>query len=230
MKRKHNYKGGSIASNGYKIIYVGKEHHLADVRGYAYEHRVVAENKIGRRLNPKEQVHHLDENKLNNSIENLEVVKTLRYHKVFHRKKTQGLRMPDEPNVLIKCFCGCNMDFMKYDNSGRERKYVSGHNPIESPLQDKINLILNKGICSLTDISNELDLNKSSIKTTLSLLVKNGKIVRVKNGFYGKKGTPKIIRKKMLIKCSCGCGKELLNYDNHWRLRRFLSGHNLKTV
>lgn len=32
-----NWKGGrTIASNGYVLIKVGKEHHLADVRGYAY--------------------------------------------------------------------------------------------------------------------------------------------------------------------------------------------------
>lgn len=60
IKRNHNYKGGSIASNGYKLIFVGKQHHLADIRGYAYEHRINAEKKIGRRLRPGEQVHHLD--------------------------------------------------------------------------------------------------------------------------------------------------------------------------
>lgn len=45
------WKGGrSVASNGYVLIRVGVEHHLADVRGYAYEHRVVAEQKIKRAL------------------------------------------------------------------------------------------------------------------------------------------------------------------------------------
>lgn len=43
------WKGGrSIASNGYVLVRVGKKHHLADVRGYAYEHRIVAEQKLGR--------------------------------------------------------------------------------------------------------------------------------------------------------------------------------------
>jgi hypothetical protein len=41
------WKGGkSIASNGYMLIRVGVNHHLSDVRGYAYEHRLVAEQKI----------------------------------------------------------------------------------------------------------------------------------------------------------------------------------------
>lgn len=42
------WKGGrSVASNGYVLIRVGVDHPLADVRGYAYEHRVVAEQKKG---------------------------------------------------------------------------------------------------------------------------------------------------------------------------------------
>lgn len=45
-----NWKGGrSIASNGYVLLRM-PGHHLADVRGYVYEHRLVAEQKLGRRL------------------------------------------------------------------------------------------------------------------------------------------------------------------------------------
>lgn len=46
-----NWRGGrSVTEHGYVIIHVGIKHHLADVRGYAYEHRLVAEKKVGRRL------------------------------------------------------------------------------------------------------------------------------------------------------------------------------------
>ena len=48
-KKNGMWKGGrSVASNGYVLIRVGMDHHLADVRGYAYEHRLVAEKKIRR--------------------------------------------------------------------------------------------------------------------------------------------------------------------------------------
>lgn len=71
------WKGGrSIASNGYVLLRVGVDHHLADVRGYAYEHRVVAEQMLGRRLRRGEQVHHRDHDKTNNAPENLEVLST----------------------------------------------------------------------------------------------------------------------------------------------------------
>ena len=36
-----------------------------------YEHRLVMEGKLGRKLLPEERVHHLDHNKKNNSPENL---------------------------------------------------------------------------------------------------------------------------------------------------------------
>ena len=74
-ERNPNWRGGrSVASNGYVLIRVDPDHHLADVRGYAYEHRLNAEAKIGRRLRSGEQVHHIDRNKQNNDPSNLEVV------------------------------------------------------------------------------------------------------------------------------------------------------------
>lgn len=81
------WKGGrSVASNGYVLIRVGKGHHLADVRGYAYEHRLVAEEKLGRRLAPKELVHHIDGNKQNNHPSNLEVEPSHAHHRKEHRR------------------------------------------------------------------------------------------------------------------------------------------------
>jgi hypothetical protein len=54
-----NWRGGKhIAPNGYVKVYVGTAHHLADGKGYAYEHRLVAEEKLGRLLLPGEIVHH----------------------------------------------------------------------------------------------------------------------------------------------------------------------------
>ena len=123
------WKGGrSIASNGYVLIRVGPLHHLADVRGYAYEHRINAEEKLGRKLFPKEQVHHIDGNKTNNSKDNLEVVLSIAEHRVKHRKSGSNLRLPGEPNPKILCACGCKSRFLVYDASGRPRFFVSGHN------------------------------------------------------------------------------------------------------
>lgn len=76
----HMWKGGrSVASNGYVLIRVGVGHHLADSRGYAYEHRLVAERMLGRRLQGGEEVHHVDRNRQNNAPENLEVLLDLEH-------------------------------------------------------------------------------------------------------------------------------------------------------
>src|SRR3989304_730978 len=90
------WKGGrSVASNGYVLIRVGVDHHLADCRGYAYEHRLVAEAKLNRRLVPKEAVHHINGIKDDNRPENIEVLPTRAHHMVLHRKRVSSRRNPD---------------------------------------------------------------------------------------------------------------------------------------
>ena len=47
-------------------------------------HRLQAEKKLGRYLKREECVHHIDENKFNNSLDNLIVFKTRSDHKAYH--------------------------------------------------------------------------------------------------------------------------------------------------
>jgi hypothetical protein len=129
MNGNPNWKGGrTITEHGYVLVKVGFDHHLADVRGYAYEHRLVAEAKLGRRLLPGELAHHDDENKANNSPENIEPVSSLAEHRVLHRKPGCNLRLPGEANPNMSCACGCGGTFPKFDGTGRPRKFVTGHN------------------------------------------------------------------------------------------------------
>lgn len=123
-----NWRGGrSVASNGYVLVRVGKGHHLADVRGYAYEHRLVAEQKLGRRLLPGEIPHHIDGNKQNNDPSNIEVLPSHHHHRHEHSRR-KDTRAPGEDNPTIECACGCGKTLSKYDASGRPRRFVSGHN------------------------------------------------------------------------------------------------------
>lgn len=127
--RNPNWRGGrSVASNGYVLIRVGTHHHLADVRGYAYEHRLVAEEMLGRRMRPQEVVHHVDGDKQNNLPKNLRVFGNRAHHFVTHRGPNNNCQLPNEPNVTIACACGCGRTFPQYDRYGRPRKFVSGHN------------------------------------------------------------------------------------------------------
>jgi hypothetical protein len=126
-KLNHNWKGGkTLHSSGYVLIRVPKGHHMRGVNGYAYEHRVAAENKYGRKLLDGECVHHIDGDKQNNNPDNLVVCKSSAYHSVLHRKVTcKQRRLPDESNPIIKCGCGCGRKFRKYDQWNRPRSFSS---------------------------------------------------------------------------------------------------------
>lgn len=128
LDRNPNWKGGrSVASNGYVLIKM-PDHPLADVRGYVYEHRLTAEEMLGRALEPGEIPHHKNGNKQDNRPDNIEVYTSIGEHLYHHRNPNSNRRKPGESNPVVKCACGCGRDFPLYDSSGRPRSYVSGHN------------------------------------------------------------------------------------------------------
>lgn len=163
------WKGGrSVASNGYVLVRVGTGHHLADVRGYAYEHRLVAENKIGRRLVPGEEVHHVNKNKQDNRPENLSVEKDSHHHHVKHRHPASNRRLPDQPNPFVFCNCGCGHQFEKFDSNGRPRSFVSGHNTQEAPTIAAVSAVLAGGPTHRNMIAEFLGVKVRAVATTLS--------------------------------------------------------------
>jgi len=78
-----NWRGGvTIDKWGYRLMYAP---HRQKAHPYTYEHVLVAEQKIGRRLQRNEHVHHLNGNKLDNSPNNL-LVCTASEHRALHRQ------------------------------------------------------------------------------------------------------------------------------------------------
>ena len=69
--------------NRYKKVYK-PDHPRAMSCGCVYEHRLVMESLIGRYLEPEEQVHHVDEDKTNNSPSNLKLCSTQKEHSLEH--------------------------------------------------------------------------------------------------------------------------------------------------
>lgn len=74
--RAFRFKNGSLTQDGYKVIYVNGKRIL--------EHRYVMEKFLNRKLSNKEIVHHIDENKLNNQISNLQITDR-KEHRTIHK-------------------------------------------------------------------------------------------------------------------------------------------------
>ena len=83
------YRGGSI-SNGYHIVSEdGKRKRI---------HRIIMEKHLGRPLEKWEHVHHKDGNRLNNAIENLEVLR----HDIHSQQKKHKLPVASNATVPNK--------------------------------------------------------------------------------------------------------------------------------
>jgi capsid portal protein len=92
-KKNPHWKGGrKLSTQGYVMILTPE--------GYQYEHRLIVEEILGRKLEEWEEVHHEDENKQNNDPSNL-VVKTKSEHLSDHAKEWVKNRQRDEKGRLI---------------------------------------------------------------------------------------------------------------------------------
>lgn len=93
-------------------------HPNATKNGYVLMHRVVMENHLGRLLEKNEIVHHKDHNKLNNNIENLQVMDRVEHNRMHgstgrniielvcfavakHSSKKKGLYTVSKHSVVV---------------------------------------------------------------------------------------------------------------------------------
>lgn len=96
-----NWSGGRIvAATGYVYI-KSPTHPRADSRNYVAEHRLVMEKHVCRYLLPQEEVHHLNKDKQDNRIENLELFANHAEHiKRYHRNNGIKTQFKKKEKVL----------------------------------------------------------------------------------------------------------------------------------
>jgi predicted DNA-binding protein YlxM (UPF0122 family) len=107
-----NWKGGKKYESFHGYIRVRMlEHPYAATDGYVPEHRLVMEKHLGRYLLPTEQVHHIDGDKTNNELSNLQLLspsdhrmKTLLCSHCQLRKEIRRLK-----NQLSKAQATCQL-------------------------------------------------------------------------------------------------------------------------
>ena len=102
----------------YKFVFC-PGHPGVNSKGYIYEHILVAEKMLGRFLKSEEVVHHIDENKSNNTPNNLMVFATDADHTRFHRL--------DKSNRTLYCINDiwyCDMKLLRCQECGKEYKPI----------------------------------------------------------------------------------------------------------
>jgi len=86
------WRGGIIYDRGRKLIY-SPDHPLPDaLKMYCYEYRLIMEEHIGRYLNKKEIVHHINRDHTDNRIENLQIVNRVEHMKIHRQDLIRGVK------------------------------------------------------------------------------------------------------------------------------------------
>ena len=84
-REKHpKWKGGIYKKKEGYIKVKDRNHPYCDAQGYVCQHRLVMEKHVGRYLNPKERVHHINRRKDDNRIENLKLFSSESEHQKLH--------------------------------------------------------------------------------------------------------------------------------------------------
>jgi len=89
-EKSSSWNGGKYKSEGYIFIYKPK-HPFATKSGYVREHRLIAEKYLKRYLTKLEVIHHINEIRDDNKLENLYLFDIIGKHLGYHKLKNKPL-------------------------------------------------------------------------------------------------------------------------------------------
>jgi len=99
------WRGGRYKDpNGYIFVWVSIDdsfYPMADCRGYVYEHRLIMAKHLGRCLKSYEVIHHINDNKEDNRIENLQLLQSQTEH-LPSTSLTRYIKKLEKENVELK--------------------------------------------------------------------------------------------------------------------------------
>lgn len=108
----YNWKGGRSLTRGYVRIYIPEHPNNCD--GYVFEHRLVMEKHLGKYLNRKEVVHHINGIRNDNRIENLKLLSSNGKHIKLHPREDRGGGEIIECKICKKIFKDYKSNHKKY--------------------------------------------------------------------------------------------------------------------
>lgn len=86
----YHWSGGKKRHSGGYILAYAPDHPNADKGGFVLEHRLVYEAHLGRQLEPWEVIHHINEDKSDNRIENLQLLSMAEHASIHMAQRQEG--------------------------------------------------------------------------------------------------------------------------------------------
>lgn len=112
-----NWIGGRIGSGQGYVLVQAVGHPNARKSGYILEHRLVMSNHLGRALLPTEDVHHKNENRSDNRLDNLELLNHTKHVSLHSTGSANARYKPPVPKACPTC----GISFFKGWKGNQER-------------------------------------------------------------------------------------------------------------